>query len=67
MRHRAALGLSEESDALVIVVSEETGGVRVARRGALTREIDDAALRSFLKKIYVRHHKKASMLPKGKR
>ncbi|MCL1848274.1 MAG: diadenylate cyclase CdaA [Clostridiales bacterium] len=47
-RHRAALGLSEVSDAFIIVVSEETGVISVVEEGRMTRYLNDDTLRSML-------------------
>lgn len=47
-RHRAALGLTEVSDSIAIVVSEETGAISVAVEGSLTRFLDDKSLEDLL-------------------
>jgi diadenylate cyclase len=50
-RHRAAIGLSEETDAVVVVVSEETGAISYAHRGHLQRGVTLEELRAFLSSV----------------
>lgn len=51
-RHRAAVGATEEVDAVAIVVSEERGQISVAEGGALTRDLDGAMLRKVLQRYF---------------
>jgi diadenylate cyclase len=52
-RHRAAIGLSEETDAVVVIVSEETGSVSYAYKGQLVRGVSEQDLRAFLTTIFI--------------
>jgi diadenylate cyclase len=61
-RHRAAIGLSEETDALVVVVSEETGAVSYAHKGQFTRGVSHEELRAFLTSELVKRRKSDSLL-----
>lgn len=54
-RHRAAIGLSEESDAVVVVVSEETGSISYAYKGHLVRGLSEERLRAFLTAVFVKN------------
>ncbi|HEY0007418.1 MAG TPA: diadenylate cyclase CdaA [Tepidisphaeraceae bacterium] len=50
-RHRAAVGMSQESDAVVMIVSEETGDISVAERGVLYRKLAPEAFRKILEEL----------------
>ncbi len=58
-RHRAAIGISKESDAIAIVVSEETGKISVAKDGTLIADLKEEALKKILMKnlILAKHEK----------
>lgn len=58
-RHRAALGITETTDAISLIVSEETGIISMARNGKLTRHLDRAALEEVLTSLY--HQKDTSL------
>jgi len=52
-RHRAAIGLSEETDAVILVVSEETQGISLVQHGALTPVSDEVSLTNSLRAIFI--------------
>ncbi len=51
-RHRAAIGITETTDAIALIVSEETGIISMAREGRLTRHLDRAGLEQVLTALY---------------
>lgn len=57
-RHRAAIGMSEISDAIIIVVSEETGGISLAQGGQLRRDVDPQRLTQILQRYLNVNRKK---------
>ncbi|MCK5804768.1 MAG: diadenylate cyclase CdaA [Lentisphaeria bacterium] len=62
-RHRAAVGLTEETDAVVIIVSEESGAVSLSHRGRLTRGVDRERLQRHLTNFLV----KSNIAKKGRK
>ncbi len=60
-RHRAGIGISEVSDSLTIIISEETGSISVASKGKLYQNLDEDALRKQLSKFQVARNERSSM------
>lgn len=57
-RHRAALGISEKSDSIALVVSEETGAISIAENGKLFKDIGDDGLEMYLRKTLIKQEEK---------
>ncbi len=63
-RHRAALGISERSDCLAIIVSEETGSISIAENGSLARYLDSKTLKQILMDMYKPKEQQPSFITK---
>ena len=61
-RHRAAIGLSEETDAVIVVVSEETGAVSYAYKGQLVRGVSLEELRAFLSSVLIKPQRSRTLI-----
>lgn len=66
-RHRAAIGISEKSDCLVVIVSEETGSISVAENGKINRYFDEESLKIRLKNELVNTDNVSEVLKKEKK
>lgn len=66
MRHRAALGLSEIADAIIVTVSEETGSISISRNGKLQQAVDAGDLEGMLYRLY-RSKAERTLLRKSER
>ena len=64
-RHRAAIGLSEKTDAVVVVVSEETGSISLIREGRMTKDLNEKTLYNALHRLTVFRHQRAKKIRKG--
>ncbi len=64
-RHRAALGLSEHTDAVVVVVSEETGAVSLVREGRITTDFDERSLYNALHRLTLLRHRRRARKARG--
>lgn len=65
-RHRAGIGISEVSDCITILVSEETGVISMAKEGRLTRYLDSAELREILEDVLITRQKTKGSRGKSK-
>lgn len=66
-RHRAALGISEKSDTLSIVVSEETGAISITENGNIARHLDSKTLKQILNNMYKPKESKQSFMGRWRR
>jgi diadenylate cyclase len=62
-RHRAALGITEQTDAVAVVVSEETGGISLVERGRIVRHLDEEQLRRLLVELLEHNTLSAARIP----